>query len=305
MNMKRIIAFVFVFSIIFFPTLVFANEDTGIWDVRYYVDEFNMPTEEGYITNRSYFVGTFSNTAADNAPLKAELLLDKRVAIQLYEYGNLLVKGYHSKGDAYAINVLSPSGNKYEMNGILKKGSDRIFLSESYVSTFFDILSEDGEVRISMSEKEGTSSYFFIIPDSSNIENAYLQIFESMPTYQTGASEEINAEIDCQIFITDTRKVKIIMSTNLPDGLKLKITIKGSDGKKEPTYAVVEDGLATFIGYNSLPNMRREATLIVTIPKTDQSDEIKTMIGENMEKIAGPCGEGLKSVDGYRIKFTY
>ena len=41
--------------------------DTGIWEIRYYVDVFRNPTDKDYITNKEYFTGTFSNSAATDS----------------------------------------------------------------------------------------------------------------------------------------------------------------------------------------------------------------------------------------------
>ena len=38
-------------------------DNTGMWRLGFYVDEFGEPTKEGYITTNEYISGTFSNTA--------------------------------------------------------------------------------------------------------------------------------------------------------------------------------------------------------------------------------------------------
>ena len=44
-----------------------AADTKGLWSVNYYVDDFQQPTEEWYITNETSFTGTFSNSATTNS----------------------------------------------------------------------------------------------------------------------------------------------------------------------------------------------------------------------------------------------
>lgn len=43
------------------------TSDTGIWERRAYVDEFDLPTDEYYISNREPIVGKFSNSATTDS----------------------------------------------------------------------------------------------------------------------------------------------------------------------------------------------------------------------------------------------
>ena len=58
---------------------------TGMWTVHYYVENFNEPTTDPYITNPQIIVSTFSNTATQDSPLHVKLLIDsaERIDIQL------------------------------------------------------------------------------------------------------------------------------------------------------------------------------------------------------------------------------
>lgn len=310
--MKKIMPFAIAFIVIFISATAFAESDSEIWSARHYVDEFNLPTDKGYVTNNEFFIGTFSNSATSDSLLKAELLLDDNVAFQLYEYGSQIVKGYHSKGDIYAINVLSPSGNKYEMRGTLKKGSDRIFLSESYVSTFFDILTENGEVRISIKEKDGTSSYFFVIPDSSGLDEAYLELFDSLPHYQEGESEEIEVSIDVNLtydtiyatsYSKEKKKFYVDITTNLPDGVPIIAKIYpalSSDFVIES--GRVQDGKCNIIFSTGLEKAYMAVNLHLSFGTI--SDEQKELYGESYDRFTGEIANQMKKKDGYIIKFT-
>ena len=149
--------------------------NTGIWEVRYYVDEFNNPTTEGYITTKDYVVGTFSNSATTNSELYVIWLIDKSdVAIKLVEYGRSVVKSSYSSTN-YNIVMLDPDGNRVYMTGTMWKGGDRIYIDSEYESTVIEALKRNGSVsfRIDEGGKYGNSSYLFKMEDTSFFDNAY------------------------------------------------------------------------------------------------------------------------------------
>lgn len=149
--------------------------NTGIWEVRYYVDEFNNPTTEGYITTKDYVVGTFSNSATTNSELYVIWLIDKSdVAIKLVEYGRSVVKSSYSSTN-YNIVMLDPDGNRVYMTGTMWKGGDRIYIDSEYELTVIEALKRNGSVsfRIDEGGKYGNSSYLFKMEDTSFFDNAY------------------------------------------------------------------------------------------------------------------------------------
>ena len=126
--------------------------NTGIWEVRYYVDEFNNPTTEGYITTKDYVVGTFSNSATTNSELYVIWLIDKSdVAIKLVEYGRSVVKSSYSSTN-YNIVMLDPDGNRVYMTGTMWKGGDRIYIDSEYESTVIEALKRNGSVSFRIDE---------------------------------------------------------------------------------------------------------------------------------------------------------
>lgn len=151
------------------------TDDLGIWQVRYYVDEFQLPTTEGYITTTQYVIGTFSNSATTNSTLKVVWLIDKDdVAIKLLEYGSNVVKSSYDS-TTYSILMLDPDNNRVSMTGTMYKGSDRIYIGESYESTVLEALKKNGSVTFKIEEqgKYATSSYLFTMSDTSYFSNAY------------------------------------------------------------------------------------------------------------------------------------
>lgn len=60
------------------------------WILKYYVDEFNQPTNEWYVTSKYLFTGVFSNSATTNSLLYANIMVDADgTSIVLYEYGKI------------------------------------------------------------------------------------------------------------------------------------------------------------------------------------------------------------------------
>ena len=149
--------------------------NTGIWKIKYYVDEFNNPTTEGYITTKEYVKGTFNNSATTNSLLYVIWLIDKDdVAIKLAEYGSNVVKSSYDT-TYYSIVMLDPDGKKVSMTGTMYKGGDRIYIDTSYESTVLEALKRNSSVTFKITEKGkyASSDYLFKMEDTSFFENAY------------------------------------------------------------------------------------------------------------------------------------
>ena len=142
----------------------------GDWVIRYYVDEFKQPTNEGYVHNNHYFEGIFSNSATTDSELKVVFLVDKEnLCIQLYEYGKYMVKTSLSR--KYDIIIKSPNDNKYNLTGTLY--NDRIKIDDKYKSDVITALSENENVTFYIVQSEQrTTNYLFDVP-TSNFAYAY------------------------------------------------------------------------------------------------------------------------------------
>lgn len=148
---------------------------TSNWEKAYYVDEFEQPTSEGYITNSELIVGTFSNSATTNSTLYVKFTVDKKyVAIALAEYGSYVVKNSSSKySDSYKIILQSANGTKYNLTGELYPGGDRIVIDTSYNATILSALKSGGEIKLYIEETEySTSNYLFTV-DTTGFAEAY------------------------------------------------------------------------------------------------------------------------------------
>lgn len=155
--------------------------NTGMWELRYYVDEFRMPTDTAYIVNTNWITGTFSNSATTNSLLNVKFLIDEEdLSIMLYEYGNNQVKNaYSSRTAYYDVTMLDNNGTKHYLEGYIFSNGDRIFFDETDEAIILEALKANGTVRFAIVETERASnSYVFAIEDTSYFSNAYELLFK-------------------------------------------------------------------------------------------------------------------------------
>tara|TARA_Y100001935_G_C17130566_1_gene420379 strand:- start:124 stop:747 length:624 start_codon:yes stop_codon:yes gene_type:complete len=157
-------------------------EGTGIWSIKYYVDDFGDPTDEGYIAHDYYIKGTFSNSATTNSNLNVYFLISGAddIAVQLYEYaGNSPVKAYST--DEYKILIKDSKGLKHSMIGKMYEGGNRIYFDPSFkdnhISKMHNILLDGGEISVVITKEEyGLSTYKFKLK-ADGYKNAFTQLF--------------------------------------------------------------------------------------------------------------------------------
>lgn len=142
----------------------------GIWELGYYVDDFNEPTKEAYISTSLY--GTFSNSATTNSDLRVMFLIDNNsMRIQLYEYArNHPIKGE----ETIRFRALDSDGKKYSFttyNG--DTGNNTV--SSHYFKDVKDLLLSGGKIVFVAITDDGygtPSEYKFTIQNSDFLENA-------------------------------------------------------------------------------------------------------------------------------------
>jgi outer membrane murein-binding lipoprotein Lpp len=146
--------------------------NTGMWTVRYYVDNFNEPTKTPYITNPELIAGTFSNTATQDSPLRVKLLIDsaESIDIQLYEYaGNNPVKA--GVYDDYEVLVRDKDNGRTELRAT--NYGDRLSLAKGDAKKLYVVLVKGGQVQFRIiNTKIPTSQYVFAIDNAAYFENA-------------------------------------------------------------------------------------------------------------------------------------
>lgn len=156
-------------------------QDTGIWTVRAYIDEFNLPTDEYYITNETAFTGTFSNSATTNSPLAAYLFCEQydgndMLRIRLLEYGSSRVNNPYSSTRYYDITVMDADGVRYYTEGSMYSGSYDVYVLDEQL--VLDALKKGGTVRLAITESDDPlTKYIITIDDASGFSAAYYEFW--------------------------------------------------------------------------------------------------------------------------------
>lgn len=139
------------------------------WTKEYYVDEFNEPTDEWFIS--SSFLGTFSNSATNNSALSGYVLVDaENVAFILYEYNRNQVKNIYSHAEAYTIVARSDKGEQ-TFNGCIYSEGDRIVVEENSVGKMKDLLKNGGEIKFYIYETDNSVTNYLFKVQSSNLKD--------------------------------------------------------------------------------------------------------------------------------------
>lgn len=153
--------------------------NTGMWAVSYYVDDFGAPTKQAYIYNKNDLFGTFSNTATQDSELKVAFLISSanKISIQLYEYaGNNPVKAYSS--DSYRVLVQDKDGVRLKLSAV--NYSERLTLNSTDSKQLHNALMKGGTLKFRIVEIDTpTTQYEFEIRNADWYENAYTKLKES------------------------------------------------------------------------------------------------------------------------------
>ena len=146
-----------------------------IWKMDYYVDEFDEPSADGYISNDAYFVGKFSNSATTDSKLHVLLVVDSEdIALMLYEYGSSLVKNSSSRNDTYYdITMKLPDGSKKDITGTMGAGVDRIWIDAEYKADVIAALSGEGSVSFYIVESDRPTTTYLFTADAANFADEY------------------------------------------------------------------------------------------------------------------------------------
>ena len=151
------------------------GESFGTWKSSFYVDEFDNPTNEAYISNSNYFYGTFSNRATTDSKLCALVLIDaEKICIKLWEYGSQEVKAYSNTN--YKITILDDDGNKHYTNGTMYKNGERIRLTDwTLVNLLYD--NEHLKIYIQENSEYGVNSTYLFSITNGNFNSVYYDFY--------------------------------------------------------------------------------------------------------------------------------
>lgn len=180
-NLRTVICLLMSFVFLFSGVVVLAENtaDTGIWEKRTYVDEFDMPTDEYYVSNAEPIVGKFSNSATTDSELltyiyvaKGEYYTDVAISIKLIEYGSNVVKNSYSKGQTYNVIMMDTAGEKHYFDGYMPSGYDAILFDKKDSQTIIYALCGNGTVYFSITKEDDmTTKYIFMIENTTGILN--------------------------------------------------------------------------------------------------------------------------------------
>ena len=148
--------------------------DAGLWETKYYVDNFKNPTDEAYITTTS--IGTFTNSATNGSELIAKVIVNENnVEVELLEYGS------------YPINIIGNSLRNVKINfdgqtvnlgnAWFDSSTKRLLISNKKIVSLFQALVEHEKVTMYITiDNYGRSTYLFDIY-SAGFEYNYKEAF--------------------------------------------------------------------------------------------------------------------------------
>jgi len=152
--------------------------NTGMWSIGYYVDEFGEPTKQRYIKNTTSLKGTFSNTATQNSKLNVDFLIDdsSKISIMFYEYaGNNPVKSNAQMGTSYHVLMQDKDGKRFELRAV--NSSDRLTFKSTDSRKVHNALMKGGAVKFMIKEIGiWTTQYQFTIQNAEWYENAFRKL---------------------------------------------------------------------------------------------------------------------------------
>ncbi len=173
--MKRLTTI--LLAILLMVPCAIADEYTGIWGIRHYVDAWGDPTDQKYLTNDYWIRGTFSNSATEDSALNVSLLIDKDdIAIMLYEYaGKNPIKAHYDTD--YTIKIKDKSGKTYTIFAREYAGGDRLFAkSQQDYDIFIEALKQKGKLKFVIERDGCLDKYSFVIDDTFGFETAYKRL---------------------------------------------------------------------------------------------------------------------------------
>lgn len=141
----------------------------GIWDLRYYVDDFGEPTRDAYVSTVVY--GKFNNSATTNSELKVKFLIDKsEIRIQLYEYAGK--RPINGEGFIY-FKIRDKNNKEHEIKAYNCDNGETV-VEQAYDKKLRDVLLSGGQIKFfAEAGKYGyPSTYMFTIENADWFENA-------------------------------------------------------------------------------------------------------------------------------------
>ncbi len=150
---------------------------TGVWNVKAFLDEFDLPTGDYYVVNDDGFDSTYtSSNGYEDDDYFAYITYEQNdigntgsFYIRLYNwwYGSdIFDDGWCS------ITVVDNDGDKINIEGVQNEGSNRLLISDDSSEALFSVLEEGGDVRILITEQGNGDQYLIVIEDATGFTNA-------------------------------------------------------------------------------------------------------------------------------------
>lgn len=126
------------------------NQDC-LFEITYFVDSFGDPTDKGYITQKDFSKGTFSNSATTNSKIKWCLILaPDQAAFVIYEYERTRITGSSAYPDSYDVKIKTEDGQVETF--YCQNYSDRISVKNYDLNRFIETILKEGIIKISIEE---------------------------------------------------------------------------------------------------------------------------------------------------------
>lgn len=153
------------------------GENIGEWELRNYIDEFENPTGDPYISTKHLLTGTYKSSLGNENDLSAQILVDNSfVTIMLWEYGNYKVRGYMNT--KYNVVILDSENKKHYTSGILYENDDRITMEDFTIAELL-LVNERLDIYIEENDDYGyTESYLFSV-ESDNFPSRCAQLIDA------------------------------------------------------------------------------------------------------------------------------
>jgi hypothetical protein len=140
----------------------------GVWEIKYFVDDFGDFTDERYITNINWIKGKFSNSATENSKLNVMFLISKKdYTIKLFEYAKNNPLKQVSK---YTVLIKDKNDKVFELKA--ENLTDRLKFDKESKEVLHEILMEGGIIKFSIN-KEGSNNEYDFKFQADGYDNVY------------------------------------------------------------------------------------------------------------------------------------
>lgn len=150
-----------------------------LWHTKYYVDDFGRETDDPYIQNTDYDIGTFSNSVTTGSKLSAIFFADEdSVGIRLVEYGDYIVKNPYSKSVEYNVSMLDTEENRVDgLTGTMFSGGDIVYFTGKDKQLIINALEKPGEVAFLLVEADHRTNKYILTINTEGFAELYNEVF--------------------------------------------------------------------------------------------------------------------------------